>query len=353
MMAYTAGRIDGWMLACAFAAGYQLCCFEASGRAWHLFAAGCLISLGFFVWPSIAFLLPLLGLELWRANRRCSRPLWQSLAIAGSGAALVFLGLGLVLLLRVPSVLSDIPRQLAVAGMAGSAASGLATDIRSELRTLVALLIVRSPWNVPFAILVWRSGASRAPLAWMLLPIAIMLATLLYGNRVIYLLPYLTIAFSGVFAAATAMPERRRKPGAAAWWLLLGSVATSFVFAAVVRPVLPWLHRATRSETLLYAAAQSAAARSSSVCLDGSAIEFYLMGRSLDWRMFMLTPDTVANCETAIVRPDETAQVARLGAAGFRQEKTLLANQRNDAPVWEQHVYGYYVYGPYDIYRRR
>ena len=44
-----------------------------------------------------------------------------------------------------------------------------------------------------------RPRASRAALAWMLLPIAIMLATLLYGNRVIYLLPYLTIAFSGVF----------------------------------------------------------------------------------------------------------------------------------------------------------
>jgi hypothetical protein len=192
-------------------------------------------------------------------------------------------------------------------------------------------------------------------LAWALLPIAIMLATLLYGNRLIYVVPYLLVAFSGLFPSPRepeAAPARTPSPGA--WWLLVGSVVAAFLFAAVIRPVVPWLQRATRSETLLYSAAESAAPRSSTVCLHGSAIEFYLVGRSRDWRMFMLTPDTLAQCDSAIVQPTDVVPelAARFEAAGFHRETTLLADLDYHAPVWEQHVYGYYRYGPYEVYRR-
>jgi hypothetical protein len=69
--------------------------------------------------------------------------------------------------------------------------------------------------------------------------------------------------------------------------------------------------------------------------------------------MFMLTPETLANCDTAILQPDvmKPELAARLEAAGFRRETSLLTDLEYHAPVWEQHVYGYYRYGPYDVYR--
>jgi hypothetical protein len=350
MPAYTAGRIDGWAQCCAFAAGYQIVMSGSSPRAWRLFTAGGLLSLAFFVWPSVAYLLPLLGIELWRANRSAGRSLWPSLVMTGVGAGIVFLVLGLTVLIRVPNVLRDVPSQLAVAGMAPhSAASGFAINVR----TLVAHLIVRNPWNVPLAFIVWRSGASRAQLLWMMLPISIMFFTMLYGNRLIYMVPYLMVAFSGAFARPEAAPGAARAPGPMGWWLLLGSVAASFVFAAVLKPVMPWLQRATRSESLLYAAAERAAPRSARVCFDGS-VEFYLVGRSRDWRMFTLTPDTLPLCDSAIVRGEPTPELAAsLASTGFARQEVLLPDQVNDAPAWEQHAYGYYVYGPYEVYRRR
>lgn len=346
MPAYTAGRIDGWTLCCAFSAGYLIVASGAAPGGGRLFAAGCLISLGFFVWPSVAYLLPLLGLELLRANRAAGRSLWRSLVLTGAGAGLVLLVLGLTVVTRVPSVLSDVPRQLAVAGMAPHPVEGA---FLVNLRTLVAHLLVRSPWNLPLAFLVWRSGAPRAPLLWMMLPIAIMFVTMLYGNRLIYTVPYLLLAFSGMFAAS----GRAREPGTWAWWLLAGAVAAAFAFAAIVRPLMPWLHRATRSESLLYSAAERAAPRSARVCFDGS-VELYLAGRSRDWRMFTLTPDTVALCDSAIVRGQPAPELAAsLADAGFRREQVLLPDLPNDAPAWEQHAYGYYVYGPYEVYRRQ
>lgn len=346
MAAYTAGRIDGWMICCAFGAGYLFASFASQPRPWRLFCAGCLLSLGFFVWPSIAMLLPLLGLELILANRAASRSLWQSFAITATGAGLVFVALGLVVWTRVPTVFSDMPKQLVVAGMAPTWTVG---KLLMDIKMFISHLILRAPWNVPIVILAWRHRASRAALLLALIPIALMFATYLYGNRVTYIVPYTLIAFSGVFA----LSDRLRMPGLKTWGLLAAAVAAAFTYAAVVRPVLPWMHRATRTETLLYSAATKVAPRGATVCLHGSTIEFYLVGRSRDWRMYMLTPETLDQCDSIVVRPEDSNElIASLGSHGFERPRRLLADQVDDAPSWELHVYGYFRYGPYDVYSR-
>jgi hypothetical protein len=346
--AYRGGRVDGWTLTCSFLALYLLATFATSPRRWHLFTAGALISLGFFVWPSIAFLIPLFGLELASATKKNARPLVPALAVLSVGAALTFSCLALVVVLRVPWVLADVPKQLHAAGMAPTLTRA---TLKSEAWTLCNQLLVRSPWHLPLLIVLWRSHRVHAAIFLMAIPISVMFATLLYGNRLIYLLPYLMASFSGGFPT-----DKKGEPDSrpASWWLLLTAVVCALGLSVVIRSISPWVHRESRSEMLLIAAAEKAAPAGDVVCLDGDAIEFYVAGRARNWMMFIATVDTIGRCQTVIARlPLSRPDVATaLTSFGFQRQSVLLADQVDDAPEWETRVYGYNRYGPYVVYRR-
>jgi hypothetical protein len=179
-----------------------------------------------------------------------------------------------------------------------------------------------------------------------------MLRTLVYGNRIIYLLPYLIAFYSEAFQPPA--PNATESTRAGAWMVLLAGVVGAAGLALVLRSVMPWIQRDARSEARVVAAAQDAAPLGATVCLPFEAIEFYFVGRSRGWKMFGGSPGVLAHCETAITNttvPHSDLDQA-LESSGFRRDSTLLNEKTSDAPNWERHLYGYRVYGPYAIYRR-
>jgi hypothetical protein len=347
--AYRGGRIDGWTLSCGFSACYLIAAYRSSPDRWgRLVAAGSLVALGFFVWPSIAFLLPLIGLELVRAARRQSRPA-PPLAAFAIGGTVTFVGLASFAILEMPSVVGDFTKQLSIAGMAPDSPL---SQLRASAWLLFVIMLVRSPWTVPLILTSWKSGSSRTALALIAIPLAIMLRTLLYGNRMIYLVPYLIAFYAEAFRTPAPHATESTRPGA--WMLLATAVAGAAGLALVLRSIMPWIQRDARSEARVVAAAKEAAPLGATVCLTYEAIEFYFAGRSRGWQMFTASPDVLAHCDTAITNttvPHPNLEQA-LESSGFRRESTLLNEKTSAPPDWERHIYGYRIYGPYAIYRR-
>jgi 4-amino-4-deoxy-L-arabinose transferase-like glycosyltransferase len=339
--AYRGGRLDGWTLACAFAGCYLLTSWQTRSGAWRLLAAGFFVVLGFFIWPSIAFLLPLLGLELiWVISGQSGQ--WKKVVVFAAGALATLVGLTLAAVAQSPGIIGDVPRQLAASQM--SAVALQATDLLDKARTLFVTLFIRSPWNGPLLVACWRSGGSRLVLATMALPAILMFRTLLYGNRIIYLLVYLLVFFAGAFAHASGAAVTRTMMRELRWGFLVGGVICAGVISIGLRTANAWLQRDERNEELILFAAEKVGARGATVCLD--AFEFYFAGRYLGWRLFSVVPRALSHCEIAIASSDSKARRV-LETAGFRRQTVLMGDRASQTPV-----YGARGFGPYDVYRR-
>jgi hypothetical protein len=337
--AYRGGRLDGWTLSLAFSA---LCLIIAPrARIATMIGAGALLALAFFVWPSVTFLFPLVALELWRTRPLANEPRWKEWAAVIAGGSLMFALLLTIAALQIGDLWHHITRQLFRAQMSPRPAP---LEVLTKLRYLINLLFVQDPWNLPLLIACWGTSASRSTLLAALLPATLMIGTIVYGNRVIYLLPYLAVFYAEALSDRTTLQGLRAR---VAWGALALGVLVGGGVSLVLRSGNAWLARAARDERLLQVATGTIP-RDARVCLD--SFEFYFVGRSNGWRMYTATPGTLPQCEymisnSPLVRP--TLQPA-LGEAGFEPAATLLLDRAESIPV-----YGARGYGPYLVFRRR
>jgi hypothetical protein len=342
--AYRGGRVDGWTFACAFSAGYALSTWREIGGEHRLWLAGAAAAIGFFIWPSMAFLFPLLAVELVPLLAAPRARNVFAVTRVGIAALVTAAVLTAIVAWHVPHVPKDVARQLFVAGMSPAIEP---VSFVSRVRLLLELLFVRAPWHIALLAYAARLSRSRAPIFLMSLPATIMLSTLLYPNRTMYLVPYLVLFYADAFCEVPRSEAAAPRRGSGGFAILLAAAACAAGVSLGLRSVNAWMHRDIRDESRVFATARAIPYSGEMICIQ--AMEFYFVGRSLGWRMVVADSDKIPYCETAILSsPVAPVLLKALDENGFRHESTLSTSRMTYRPA-----FGAGTFGPYELYRRR
>lgn len=293
VQSYSMGRLDSWTLAC----GLFSCALLRQAKLrpqslrrpsfGRIILAGSFMSIGYLIWPSSVFLLPLILTELRGAAFRFRSMPHRMSAIGFFGLGCLLTGL--VLLLPLASL---------VMGQLQSLGDGITTNTRSgtpespltagyyvaQLREFLRILKY-TPVVVLLAAIACLRPRRKDLVYGMLAAIGVMLVTVVYIHRVQYLLPYFIALIAGLYPAArqAAYRQRRRRSGlrlAALSGLLIWCTGLS----VITRTVLALEYRSERDRNLVYQAAESLiGAGHHGVLMPG---EFYYAGRRLGWKMY-------------------------------------------------------------------
>jgi hypothetical protein len=292
VQSYTIGRVDSWTMALCIISCWILrdtanklsykCRFN--GR---VMVASALSTIAFFTWPSAVFMFPLILLELiYLASKYGSIDgNWKKttpFVLFGISSLLIAL---LIIIPIAPQLYAQMSN--VVDGLTTNTHSGPAGGQSSIFSNSIELLRVFkfSPALLLIAllsILIKRElGLALAELV----AVILMLCTLVYVNRVQYLLPYFIVAVAGIYHRGSKHSGNETsvlhllKSGALIM-LLTWSIGLSICF----RSILAFDYRATTDRNMVYQAAQSMiGAGNHSVYIP---YEFYYPGRSLGWKMY-------------------------------------------------------------------
>lgn len=311
VQAHTMGRLDGWALAFVFLSCLSL--REANvtleGNRRYI---GCFILAGFsaifsvFIWPSAALLFPLILLELlvvtWGMNNNYNTRRITSIFLFSLGGilALIIVVLPLIPLLTNSSlhILEGIILNLYSAATKEDDAfsSRFLDSVLTMLRTLKF-----SPFLVVFSIIATVITRNIKLAIATLLVVGVLLFSLVYLHRVIYLLPYMILAISEMYPRSYEIKRITRTFSFRA--LGLGILIGWSLFVSLFgRTFLSWELRREDSRNLILSAAKNMIGIGNhSVYLPGP--EFYYAGRELGWEMYRpyaahgdtLSPTMLAN----------------------------------------------------------
>jgi len=290
LQAFTIGRIDGWAMFLCISSCWVLRNTDHFYSKKVIFSirlllAGALASLAIFTWPSAIFLYPLIILELFRLikkRREKSGGYRESISLL-----LVFFigGIISITLLLIPvfgQILSQLDLAKETINANSHAGSTGVIGIQGILGNLTELLRVLkfSPFIVLFAIVACIKLKQTKIILAIFVVIAVMVLTLVYINRVQYLIPYFIVAISSMFHKGYHQDYSRILRIAGIGILLFWSIGLSLG----VRTFLAFDGQDERDRTLLNQAAMSM------VGSGGHKVyipyEFYYSGRSLNWRMY-------------------------------------------------------------------
>jgi hypothetical protein len=276
---YRGARVDCWVFALVLAA-----CIEVrrsgdttrapSERYLRCAIAAALAVAAFFVWPSAVYLLPLLIVEFITVHS-------PTTGSRGAGPMLLAGSVGLVLALalfliplgpRLPIVLAD-----AVDSRSQLYLRGLTFDLSSTSNAAGDL--ARTYLVSALVPLIAIAGASRSRLLAVAaaLVLAVIMPTMIFAHRVVYLLPY----FIGIIGDATRTGISRPLPMLK--WAVTGAVVWSAGISLIARPAQALMFRDARDPGHYERAADGLPEfRDRRIYLD--AFEFYYAGRERGWR---------------------------------------------------------------------
>ena len=352
---YKGGRVDGLALSLVFAACLSL-------RGWRRFgswAAGSLVAASVFVWPGVFLSAPLVVVELiesgWLPRRRdgwraASKPVLAfAMGLAGTAAVLSALGWD------IQANLLGSPVEL-IRSMY-SAHAGKDVQYPTGTSTLAALLMTMrmSPllWLSALACCWFRPArlvTLAAALSW-----AVVLSTLVYSFRVLYLTPFALVILATALSNGFAARWRRARLVLVVLPLLLGCVAT-----LVLRPTLALAERDGRDPKIVFDLAKKWMGPGPHlVYLE--AWEFYYPGRQLGWHMYNpygLRKDhlakILARVDHAIVGVSTAEKLeSTQGGVGWRVQATFSPASRAVMGARVGHGLGAVPYGPYVLLRRQ
>jgi hypothetical protein len=266
---YRGARVDSWVIACALAACVLLRRSAASPRAGlQVAGAAALMVVAFFIWPSAAYLIPLVAAEFLSVARRPAE-LPSRILAAGLGVCAGVAVCILPLAGRLPDVIADL----------SYSADQYYGNYPLLLRMLGGLRATPDAFVLsPVLPLLAIVGAKYSPV--MSAAAVVTLATMVPGNiyvfRVIYLLP----ALIAVAADAAAATKYRRTATA----LVVVALGWAAGISLVVRPAQAWLFRDARSPALHDRAASELPIPPGARVYLGPW-DFYYAGRQRQWQM--------------------------------------------------------------------
>ena len=339
-------RVDCWVFGFIFMTCWLI--WRASVQLSHgsrfnlsLVSAGACLSLGGFCWASAILLVPLVVHEVITAYR----PWFTRERIAEIVPVLLILAGGTVvtsLLLLLP-IWSSVGSSIGSTGAAVSAASQRTSLLSAG--SAIAQSLWLSPWVFGLGLLALFLSANRLLLVAFLVAALAVGMTNPYTHRALYLLPYLLLGLSTVFALGTQRDKKRPvyvRTVLVAVWLFIGWSAAVTLGA---RTWNAWRQREVRSpDRIMEVARATIGAQAAAVYTP--YYEFYYAGRRLGWRQFRLfdygkwdygiLPAFLAQMQFAILRAGE-ADDAQLHA-GLRQAGFVLARRVQAGGAAGSHV---------------
>jgi len=281
-------RVDCWVFGFIFMACWLI--WRASSQKSRgsrstpsLLAAGACLSLAGFCWASAVLLVPLVVHEViaayrsWFTRKGIAEMVPILLTLAG-GTAVTFS------LLLLP-IWSFVGSSVGSTGAAVAASSQHASLL--SVGSAIAQSLWLSPWVFGIGLLALSISANHVLLVAFLVAALGVSMTNPYIHRVLYLLPYLLLSLSTVFAFGTQRETKSPvyiRSVLVAVWLLIGWSATITLGA---RTWNAWRQREARSpDRIMEVALATVGARAAAVFTP--CYEFYYAGRRLGWRQFHL-----------------------------------------------------------------
>ena len=291
VQSYTMGRVDGWTIASCVAACICLksirihFLLEMEGKV-LVCLAGFFMALSFMIWPSAVFLFPLILSELYLLMVKCQteNKSWRKSGVvlalfAGSAA----LSLILLLLPILPQLLAQMDNIIAGFKVNTQSGSG-AIKSNYERWILPVVDLLRNLKYTPILFAVALIALVRKRNLELLLALSVatilMLGTVVYIHRVLYLLPYFIVCVAGLHCINGAHKVvgwfNRLSLSLLVFWAVFLSVIVRFGMAEY-KP-------AERDRNLLYKAGDSMIGKGNYTVL--TPFEFYYTGRALGWKMY-------------------------------------------------------------------
>jgi len=272
---FRGGRVDAWAMACVF--GAMALIRDGRKPPARTVAAGVLLVLGAFVWPTAVLLYPLALAELW-SNVHEDFP---TPTIGGLTRALVQVAAGSVLaaILLLAALHWVNP---AVASLTSLMIGG---QFWEEGQTIGEKLIAvwRGIWMSPVTWLMATALAirvrNRAVLVASLLAYTVVLSTLVYSCRVLYLLPYVIAIWAELLSASRARAQQRLMDA-----VLVACLVWSFAISVGLRNALALAQARERDATRLREVGERIIGRGPKRVFLASC-DFYFVGRQLGWHM--------------------------------------------------------------------
>ncbi|MDB5012689.1 MAG: hypothetical protein JWQ25_891 [Daejeonella sp.] len=291
VQSYTMGRVDGWTITCCIAS--CLCLrkikqglFLQKRYVLLIIMAGVFMAIAFLTWPSAVFLFPLLFLELY-VLAKSSRAVDGNWKKSINLVALFLISAAVSLLLLLLPVASQIIIQFdnIIAGFKVNTQSGPAGVKSSSQRFIMPSIdLLRNLKYTPILMLTAVVAAflkKNIQLIFVLgVATLLMLSTVVYIHRVLYLLPYFVACIACLYKGnedgrASILLKKNALP-----LLLFWVVALSLIIRFSLAEYKP----AERDRSLLYKAGLSMVGKGSHAVF--VPFEFYYTGRELGWKMF-------------------------------------------------------------------
>jgi len=315
-------------------------------------------AMAFFVWPSAVLIYPLVLAELVVLLREEYAIRKSGASLLGSVMAFVTSGLMMTCLLLIPiwhllkAVFKDIDPIL----RASQPAYSLSVQIQNLLDSFKFSQLL--PVSALIG-LIWGRGRL---IAWMaLLVFVYIFGTLLYFNRLIYLLPYAIGLIGGVyqipFTFMANAKTRRLITNVGLFLLIVWSVSSSMI----IRPAIALSQREERDPSILFSLGRDSIGEGPYRVYLG-AWEFYFTGRWLGWQMLneyvdrdqrdlsrLLSKADHAIFRQGVIDDDLASQLSR---AGLELQKELTDDRQDQIEMQHQFRLGARAYGPYVLYSR-
>jgi hypothetical protein len=364
VQSYRGARVDCWVLALCFGACWVVRYAMSRMREerpfrWLLTMGGSMAAIAFFVWPSAVLTYPLVLAELLVLLREEYSIRKSGASILRSVMAFVTSGLVTTSLLLIPiwhllkTVFNDIEPVL----RASQPPYSLSLQIKNLLDSFKFSQLLPVSALIGF---IWGRGRI---MAWMaLLVFVYILSTLLYLNRLIYLLPYAIGLIGGVYQIPSTLmanaKTRRLITHVGLSLVIVGSVSLSLI----IRPAIALSQRGERDPSILFSLGRESIGNGPYRVYLG-AWEFYFVGRWFGWQMLNEYVDRdqrnvsrlLSRADHAIFRLGDVDYnlAAQLSTAGLYLQKELTDDRQHQMDMKQQVRLGARAYGPYVLYSRQ
>lgn len=287
VQSYTIGRIDGWCMclclgSCWIIHDNNFYCRRKRQYYFRLFSAGIVAALAFFIWPSAIFLFPLVFMELFDSytlNKKSefeNREFFKMLLFFFSGCIILSFLLLIPILKQLSHQLENIFQALYTNTHAGPN-----YYILGPLNNMLELprVLKFSPFIFLSAILAFFKLRNRSILISFCIVTVLMVFTVVYIQRVQYLIPYFIIAISALFQKGSSKVVSSSLRKTILTTMLIWAVGLSIAF----RTFLIYDNHNRDDRKMLEQTAMIMLGKGEHEVF--IPFDFYYSGRSLNWNM--------------------------------------------------------------------
>jgi hypothetical protein len=290
-------RSDSWVMAFCLASCWLLRMAPSKHglpKVLLITLSGAFAAAAAFVWPSAVFLYPLICLEFFHAaydRQSTSRPWKQMMQHALHfflGGLLISIVLILPIRYQLPMISGDMKNMVALnVNASKTPAERILTLISYQpwAKLIKAFAKTLSPFLPLLALWALLFRREKGIVLASIFTLSIILMTLVYEFRLVYLLPYF-LAMSGDLFQRLQVKSLQPAIRLASITFLVLVVAWSIGISIFLRTALAFSERSSHDRNLITDAATSAIGRGNYKVFLAFTYEFYFTGRSLGWQLY-------------------------------------------------------------------